>query len=182
MKTKFMSAVLLLCVWISGVSAQEKSHFEVESLFPMFITGGFHGAVGYRYNNFRIRVSVINGGSYNAENAGLNNSADKFRRYYKTSPGIFLGYYVWKNLEVYTYTEFHTFDIEQRDTKEKQSLYSTDFGGGVGYQFFLGKHLYAQPAMHVYYRKSKSVDFSNGETYHIPNVDLSPVIRLGYRF
>jgi len=46
---------------------------EVESLFPMFLTGGFHVGVGYRYKKFRVRASVINGGSYNAETAGVDN-------------------------------------------------------------------------------------------------------------
>ena len=41
--------------------------FEVESLVPMFFTGGYHFAVCYRYNKFRFRASVINGGTYNAD-------------------------------------------------------------------------------------------------------------------
>lgn len=154
---------------------------EVESLFPMFLTGGFHVGAGYRYKNFRIRASVINGGSYDAEKAGINNSSSAFKRYYKTSPGIFLGYNVWQNLEVYTYTEFHTFEIEQKSTGIKKDLHSTDFGGGIGYQFFVWNGLYIQPAFHVYLRKDKNLDF-DGVKYNIPNVDLSPVIRVGYRF
>ncbi len=157
-----------------------KQALEVESLFPMFITGGFHLGIGYRLDKFRIRASVINGGSYNAEEAGVNHSSD-FKRYYKTSPGIFLGYNVWKNLEVYSYLEFHTFGIEQKSTGVKKNLFSTDFGGGVGYQFFVWKGAYVQPAFHVYLRKSKSLDFGDA-TYKIPTVDLSPVIRIGYRF
>jgi len=180
-------ALLILSAY--HLSAQEEVNdkskstqaLEVESLFPMFITGGFHVGVGYRYDRFRIRASVINGGSYNAEKAGVNNSAETFKRYYKTSPGIFLGYNVWKNLEIYTYFEFHTFEIEQKSTEIKKDLFSLDSGGGVGYQFFIGKSFYVQPAFHVYYRKSKSLDF-DGITYEIPNVDLSPVIRIGYRF
>nr|WP_320058763.1 hypothetical protein [uncultured Bacteroides sp.] len=191
-----MNKILICCILtlslsVSNLYSQEttqkehsydvKQALEVESLFPMFITGGFHAALGYRYDKFRVRVSVINGGKYNAEEAGINNSSSDFKRYYKTSPGIFLGYNVWKNLEVYAYTEFHTFEIEQKATGLKKDLHSTDVGGGIGYQFFIGKSFYIQPAFHVYYRKSKSLDF-NGEKYNIPNVDLSPVIRIGYRF
>lgn len=191
-----MNKILICCTLtfflsISNLYSQEttqkehsydvKQALEVESLFPMFITGGFHAALGYRYDKFRVRVSVINGGKYNAEEARINNSSSDFKRYYKTSPGIFLGYNVWKNLEVYTYTEFHTFEIEQKATGLKKDLYSTDFGGGIGYQFFIGQSFYVQPAFHVYYRKSKSLDF-NGDKYEIPNIDLSPVIRIGYRF
>lgn len=154
--------------------------FEIESLFPMFITGGFHVGVGYRYKKFRVRASVINGGSYNAETAGINNSSSEFKRYYKTSPGLFLGYNVWKNLEIYTYAELHTFEIEQKSTGLKQDLHSTDLGAGIGYQFFIGRYLYIQPAMHVYLRSDKQLDF-NGTKYNIPNIDLSPVIRIGAR-
>ncbi|MBP1618934.1 MAG: hypothetical protein H6Q14_2761 [Bacteroidetes bacterium] len=157
-----------------------KQALEVESLFPMFITGGFHLGVGYRLDKFRIRASVINGGSYNAEEAGVNHSPD-FKRHYKTSPGIFLGYNVWKNLELYTYLELHTFEIEQKNTGIKKDLFSIDTGGGVGYQFFVWKGAYVQPAFHVYLRKSKSLDFGDA-VYKISTVDLSPVIRIGYRF
>ncbi len=187
MKRFFIIAVLILLAF--NLSAKESINpsktatqaLEVESLFPMFFTGGFHIGVGYRYNNFRIRASVINGGNYNAETAGLNNFSGEFKRYYKTSPGIFVGYNIWKNLELYAYTEFHTFKIEQKSTGIKKDLRSTDFGGGVGYQFFLWKGLYLQPAFHIYLRTDKSLQFDD-VTYNIPNVDLSPVIRLGYRF
>lgn len=153
---------------------------DIESLFPMFISGGFHVGVGYRYEKFRIRASVINGGTYNAEKAGINNSSSEFKRYYKTSPGIFIGYNLWKNLELYTYIEFHTFEIEQKSTGIQKDLFSVDYGGGLGYQFFVWKGLYIQPAFHVYYRKSNGINF-NGIRYEIPNMDLSPVIRIGYR-
>jgi len=161
-------------------SYQAKQAFEVESLFSMFFTGGFHFALGYRYEQFRVRISVINGGKYDAETAGINNSSDNFKRYYKTSPGVFLGYNVWRNLEIYTYLEFHTFQIEQKATGLKQNLHSTDCGAGISYQFFIGKYVYLQPGMHIYLRKDKSLDF-NGVNYSIPNVDLSPVIRVGIR-
>jgi hypothetical protein len=161
-------------------SYQAKQAVEIESLFPMFITGGFHVAAGYRYERVRVRISVINGGKYDAETAGIHNSSDNFKRYYKTSPGIFLGYNVWRNLEIYTYLEFHTFQIEQKATGLKHNLHSTDCGAGISYQFFIGKYLYLQPGMHIYLRKDKSLDF-NGINYTIPNVDLSPVIRVGVR-
>jgi hypothetical protein len=153
---------------------------EVESLFPMFFTGGYHVGVGYRFNKFRIRASVINGGWYNAEPAGVGNSADQFKRYYKTSPGIFAGYYVWKNLEVYAFLERHTFQIEQKSTGRRQDLTSIDFGPGIGYQFFIGRYIYIQPALHAYFRANHALNFSS-QTYSIPNVDLSPVIRIGCR-
>jgi len=158
-----------------------KQAFEVESLFPMFLTGGFHVAAGYRFDKFRIRFSIINGGSYDAEAAGINNSSANYKRYYKTSPGIFLGYNLWRNLEAYTYLEFHTFEIEQKSTGIRKNLHSTDTGCGISYQFFVGNKFYIQPGFHVYLRGSHSLEFGN-EQYHISRVDLAPVLRIGYRF
>lgn len=158
-----------------------KQAFEAESLFPMFFTGGYHVGLGYRYDKFRVRVSVINGGSYDAEPAGVKNSSPEFKRYYKTSPGLFLGYNVWKNLEVYSFLELHTFEIEQTSTGIKKDIHSTDFGGGISYQFFFGRRIYLQPGFHIYLRGDNTADF-NGTIYNIPNVDLAPVIRIGYRF
>ena len=104
-----------------------KNAFEVESLVPMFITGGYHFAVCYRIDDFRFRVSVINGGKYDAEPAGLSNSKNEFKRYYKTSPGFFAGYNVWKGLELYSYIEFHTFEIEHKQSALKKDLKSIDY-------------------------------------------------------
>ena len=157
-----------------------KRALEVESLFPMFLSGGYHVGVGYRFNKFRVRVSVINGGNYDAEPAGTTNSSADFKRYYKTSPGFFFGYNVWRNLEVYSYLELHTFEIEQKSTTLTRDIHSTDIGGGISYQFFLGRHFYLQPGMHIYLRNDNSADFS-GTVYNIPNVDVAPVVRLGYR-
>jgi len=155
--------------------------FEVESLAPMFISGGYHFAFCYRYQGFRLRASIINGGKYDAETAGLNNSANNFKRYYKTSPGFFLGYNIWKGLELYTYLELHNFEIEQKATGNKKEIKSTDIGGGISYQYFFGKYFYIQPGIHIYLRKENSVNFGNA-WYSIPKTDISPVIRIGLRF
>jgi hypothetical protein len=154
--------------------------FEAESLFPMFFTGGYHYALGYRYERFRIRVSVINGGSYDAEPAGLTNSKQDFKRFYKPSPGLFLGYNVWNNLDVYAFLEGHTFRIEQKATGVSQDVRSIDYGGGVSYQLFIGKAFYVQPGLHLYLRDRKAVNFSN-TVYRLPGADLAPVIRIGAR-
>lgn len=196
MKNQILVLVILLCLSVEGLAQTDsvKSTFrnpvppnyevkkavEIESLVPMFFTGGYHFGLCYRFEKFRVRVSVINGGTYDAEPVGLKNSSSDFKRYYKTSPGLFFGYNVWKNLELYSYIELHTFEIEQKSTGLKKDIHSADFGGGVSYQFFLGRHFYVQPGLHFYFRNNKSVDF-NGTVYNIPNVDVSPVIRLGYR-
>ena len=161
-------------------SYEVKSAIEVESLVPMFLTGGYHFAVGYRYERFRVRFSIINGGTYDAETAGVNNPSKGFKRYYRTSPGLFFGYNVWRNLELYTYLESHTFDIEQISTGIHKDIHTTDTGLGLSYQFFIGHYFYIQPGMHVYVRGDKSIDFGD-VNYSISNVDLSPVIRLGVR-
>jgi hypothetical protein len=157
-----------------------KKALEIESLFPMFFYGGYHFAVGYRYKKFRVRVSVINGGTYDAEPLGIKNSSANFKRFYKTSPGIFLGYNIWKNLEIYTYLESHTFSIEQKSTGIRKDVYSVDTGIATGYQFFFGKNFYLQPALHLYLRGDAGTDF-NGLRYNIPNADFSYVLRVGVR-
>lgn len=81
---------------------------------------------------------------------------------------------------MYGYLEHHTFQITQKSTGDKKDIVSIDFGPGIGYQFFIGRYFYIQPAMHVYFRASNAAAFGS-ETYHIPNVDLSPVIRVGVR-
>lgn len=160
---------------------QAKQAFEFESLVPMFFTGGFHFAACYRYEKFRFRVSVINGGHYDAEPAGTKNASDDFKRYYKTSPGFFVGYNVWRNLETYVYLEFHTFEIEQKRSGLKKDIHSTDIGAGISYPFFIGRKFYVQPGFHIYLRKDQGLVFEN-QQYNIPNIDLAPVLRVGYRF
>ncbi len=157
-----------------------KNAFEVESLVPMFITGGCHFAVCYRIDDFRFRVSVINGGKYDTEPAGLNNSKNEFKRYYKTSPGFFAGYNVWKGLELYSYIEFHTFEIEHKKSGLKKDLKSIDYGAGISYQYFFGKYFYIQPGLHLYLRKDQKIDINKIE-YKIPNADFAPVFRIGVR-
>jgi len=152
----------------------------MESLFPLYISGGYHLGLGYRYKNFRVRLSVINGGSYNAEPAGTKNSSSDFKRYYKTSPGLFIGYNVWRNLEIYTFLELHTFEIEKISSGLKRDISSTDFGGGMCFQFIFGRHICLQPRFHIYLRSDNRADF-NGLNYNILNIDLAPVIRIGYR-
>ncbi len=155
--------------------------FEVESLVPMFFTGGYHFAVCYRYNKFRFRASVINGGTYNADTQATGDVDEGYKRYYTTSPGFFFGYNVWKNLELYGYYERHTFEVEQMSTGEKQDLPSNDFGIGISYQFFFGRTFYIQPGIHSYFRAEQSINFANGGTYTIPTFELSPVVRIGAR-
>ena len=97
--------------------------------------------------------------AYNADNQAVGETDDGYKRYYTTSPGFFLGYNVWKNLEVYGYYERHTFEMEQMATGEKQDLPSNDFGIGISYQFFIGRTFYIQPGVHTYFRSEQSINF-----------------------
>jgi hypothetical protein len=197
MKKQILFIVVLICL-ATSLSAQSgsakgtfwkpnprnyevKQAFEVESLVPMFFTGGYHLGIGYRYDKFRVRVSVINGGTYNADMQAVSGTIEGYKRYYTTSPGFFLGYNFWKNLEVYGYYERHTFEIEQMESGEKQNLPSNDFGIGISYQFFIGRTFYIQPGVHTYFRAEQSIAFNNGGTYTIPTFEISPVVRLGVR-
>lgn len=127
-----------------------------------------------------MRVSIINGGNYDEEPNGINNSSTIFKRHYKTSPGIFLGYNIWKNLEIFTFIEAHTFEIEQKSSANKKDIHSTDFGSGINYPFFIGQYFYIQPGLHIYLRTAKSLAFDDMQ-YNIPNIDIGPVLRLGVR-
>ena len=158
-----------------------KQALEIETLFPMFFYGGWHVGVGYRYKKFRVRVSVINGGDYNADVQSLDGVIDGYKRYYTTSPGFFLGYNVWKNLEVYGYYERHNFEIEQTSTDEKKFILSNDFGIGISYQFFIGRTFYIQPGIHSYFRAEQTATFENNQTYTIPTFELTPIVRIGAR-
>ena len=200
MKTNsFLIMILLICLGgiLNNLQAQgedgtffkpipatyEVNHaVELESLFPMYFYGGYHLGVGYRYKKFRLRVSVINGGDYNADNQAVGDKRQGFKRYYTTSPGIFFGYNVWKNLEIYGYYERHTFEVEQLQSNEKHDIPSNDKGLGISYQFFIGRYLYIQPGIHSYFRNDYSITFSNSETYNIPTFELTPIVRVGVRF
>jgi hypothetical protein len=156
------------------------SAFEAESLFSMFFTGGYHFCLAYRYEQFRVRLSVINGGTYDAEPAGVSNAKDEFKRFYRPSPGVFLGYNVWKGLELYMFVEGHTFRIEQQSSGLSRDVKSIDVGGGASYQFFIGRVFYIQPGLHAYFRERKELQFSD-RTYRLPGLDIAPVIRIGVR-
>lgn len=184
-----------LCVLINSIASGQSGSFwkpvpanyevhqalEVESLVPMFFYGGYHVGVGYRYDKFRVRVSLIDGGNYNADSGSPDGLIKGYERYYKPSPGFFLGYNLWKNLELYGYYEYHTFEIKQLATNETKDVISNDVGLGISYQFFIGRTFYIQPGVHTYFRSEKQVTFSDSQTYQMPTFELTPVIRLGAR-
>ena len=139
----------------------------------MFLYEGWHVGVGYRHDKFRLRVSVINGGDYNADAQSIDGEIEGYKRYYNTSPGIFLGYNIWKNLELYGYYERHTFEIEQLSSSEIRKISSNDIGIGISYQFFFGRTFYVQPGIHSYLRAEETVAYSNNESYTIPTFRIT---------
>jgi len=157
-----------------------KQAIELESIVPMFFTGRYRFAVGYRYFKFSVRASIINGGTYDAEKVGLKNSPSIFKRFYYTSPGIFLGYNVWRNLGVYTYFESRTLIVKQTSTGIEKKVKSIDTGLGLSHQFFIGRYFYVQPGVHLYLRTNKTVNFFDVQ-YRIAHADISSFIRLGVR-
>jgi hypothetical protein len=179
----FMYAMFLSAHGVSAEEARTTNHYiEVESLVPMFFYNGYHAAIGYRLNDFRIRASVLYGGTYDAEPAGISNSKDQFSRYYDHgSWGVFFGYFVWRNLEFYAFAEHHEWKIKNKEDSATASMRTYDVGPGIGYQFFVQDHFYIQPAYHVYFRKRETIVVGNKD-YTIPAIDQSVVLRLGYRF
>ena len=154
-----------------------KKAIEIEAVPFVYFSKGYHVSVGYRYNKFRFRASVINAGTFNSETKN-----DQFERFEtKGTFGFFAGYNVWKNLETYLFVDRQVFDIKQKSSSEIKQVNSVTPGLGIGYQFFIGRYFYIQPAMHLYVRNSRDVKFSGNTTYSLPSTDFTPIIRLGVR-
>lgn len=158
-------------------AAEEKPpQLEVESLFPMFLMGGSHLAVGLRQNQWRLRASCIDGGNYDFEPDN-----DTFERNLSKGCGLFMGYFFHQGWHAYLFIERQEYIVTRRDTGVSATFPVTDIGPGIGYQYFLTRDIYLQPALHLYWRKKaeKTID---GIDYTLRNIDLSPVLRLGYQF
>lgn len=173
-------AILLLTTILlnSTRSAAEENpyYIEVESLFPMFLMGGYHLAIGVRKDQWRLRASCIDGGNYNYE---PNSSA--FKRNLGKGCGIFLGYFFSPGWHAYLFIERQEYIVTRRDTGTSATFPVTDIGPGIGYQYFFNKKIYLQPALHLYWRKDAKKNIG-GINYTLPNFDFSPTLRLGYRF
>lgn len=152
--------------------------FEIEAVPLVYFTKGYHLSLGYRVNRFRLRASVIDAGTYNAEVSNQD-----FKRFETPgSYGLFAGYFVWKHLEAYAFLDRHNLKVRQRSTGEERDLRVFTPGVGIGYQFFWTSHFYTQPALHLYNFGSQDTTFSNGQVYKLPQTQLVPVVRVGYAF
>jgi hypothetical protein len=70
--------------------------------------------VGYRLQKFRFSASIIDAGAFNSEA-----SNDEFERFESMGTfGLFAGYNVWKNLEMYVFVDRQVFDIKQKSSSE----------------------------------------------------------------
>jgi hypothetical protein len=154
-----------------------KKAFEIEAVPFVYFSEGYHLSVGYRYKKLRFRISTINAGTYNSETS--NDEYERFET--KGTFGFFAGYNVWKNLETYVFVDRQVFDIKQKASSEIKELKTVSPGIGVGYQFFIGRSFYIQPAVHLYLRSEESVSFTNNATYKISTTDITPVLRIGFR-
>ncbi len=153
-----------------------KFKYEIESLFPMYFYDGYHLAVGIRINDFRYRISCIDGGDYNYE---PNN--DQFERNLGRGCGVFAGYFLDSHWHIYLFLEKQYYTVTKRDSNVSENFDVIDVGPGIGYQYFFSKKIYIQPAIHLYWRNSenKSID---GSDYVLREYDVSPVVRVGYQF
>lgn len=150
---------------------------EIEVVPLVYLSSGYHVSLGYRYKKFRFRVSVIDAGTNNFESSGSD-----FERFETAgSAGIFMGYNVWKNLETYAFLDRQVFDIKQKSTQEVSRLNTITPGLGIGYQFFIGRYFYLQPALHLYLYGDQSVTFSDNSIYSMSAAEIIPVIRVGVR-
>lgn len=154
-----------------------KHAVEIEAMPFVYLSSGYHIAVGYRCKKFRFRASTIDVGTFSLETQN-----DQFERFEtKGSFGFFAGYNVWKNLETYVFMDRQLFDIKQKSTSETKRLNAVTGGLGIGYQFFIGRYFYLQPALHLYARGGQDVQFSDNTNYSLPSLEFTPVIRLGIR-
>lgn len=178
---KIRLALALMVITMNTVSAETPEPdspfvYEIESLFPMYFMGGYHMAAGVRWKDLRVRASCIDGGHYEYE---PNNR--QFERNLGTGCGIFFGYFLWKYLHAYFYIEAQNYIVSNRDTHDSVRFDVVDIGPGLGYQYFIYKKIYIQPAAHLYWRE-KQQKLVGGTRYTLRNIDVSPTIRIGYRF
>jgi hypothetical protein len=50
--------------------------------------------------------------------------------------------------------------VTQKTTGFEQDIKSADYGGGLSYQFFIGRAFYIQPGIYLYLRGDKSAQFN----------------------
>jgi hypothetical protein len=176
MKIKIVATALLLFPNILFGAEVKRVEYSIESLFPIYFFEGYHLAVGIRINDFRLRASCIDGGNYDYEP-----DDDQFERNLGKGCGVFAGYFLDKRWHVYLFVEKQSYLVTKRDNGVSEEFDVLDIGPGLGYQYYFTENAYLQPALHLYWRKSEK-KIIDGINYELREFDLSPTIRVGYRF
>jgi len=176
MKIKILTAALLLIPNIVFAAKEKTPEYSIESLFPIYFFNGYHLAFGIRIKDFRLRASCIDGGNYDYE---PNN--DQFERNLGKGCGVFAGYFLSKRWHLYMFIEKQSYVVTKRESGVSAEFDVLDIGPGLGYQYYFTENAYLQPALHLYWRKSEE-KVIDGINYELREFDLSPTIRVGYRF
>lgn len=154
-----------------------KQAMEIETLPFFYLSDGYHISLGYRYERFRFRASLLDAGTFDSDTA--NKQFSRFE--VQGTFGLFAGYNVWKNLETYIFFDRQVFNIQNNSTEEMQTLNALSPGLGLSYQFFIGRYFYIQPGVHLYTRQAQTATFNDGQSYELSSADFFPVLRLGVR-
>ena len=168
--------LLVACLLPIGARAAQTPGYELESLAPIYLFGGYHIAAGVRFGNIRLRTSCIDGGDYDYEPHNPD-----FERNLGTGCGLFAGYFFSSHWHAYLYVEKQSYIVTNRLNGASETFDVIDVGPGIGYQFFMGKNVYLQPALHLYWRRSQTKTIG-GKSYTLRETDISPTVRIGYRF
>ncbi len=180
---------LVLCMGMTAWAEEEAMptqpstlRFELENQTPCFFFGGYQLSVGIRRDQWRYRASVQNSGHADFEGEGIDRRNSKFQRDYDNgSFSISADYFLNKYFFTYATLGSNRWLLRNKETSATDNLRTLDAGLGLGIQYFFCQHVFIQLAGHVNFRESKSLTIEN-EEYTIPSMDVSPGLRLGYRF
>lgn len=161
---------------------QKSFNYEIETQVPCFIVGGYHLSVGGRFENFRVRAEIQNSGTMDFGEFGLNNQNKNFHRYLDNiSVGVAGDYFFYKGFFVSGSIETRNWKINDEDKTSEKYIRTIDFGVGPGYQYIFWEKLYFQISFGINFRQDNKLEFNNSE-FQISNVDILPMLRLGWQF
>lgn len=179
--------ILFVTIKINGqdnenLVSQKSFNYEIETQVPCFIVGGFHLSVGGRYENLRVRAEIQNSGTMDFGQFGLHNQNKNSHRYLDNiSVGVAGDYFFYKGFFVSGSIETRNWKINDEDKTSEKHIRTIDLGIGPGFQYLFWEHLYFQISFGINFRQGKKLDFNNSE-FQISNVDILPMLRLGWQF
>ncbi|MDA3957769.1 hypothetical protein [Oceanispirochaeta sp.] len=178
--TLLLSTILLQAEDLE--TPQNDLSFELESQLPCFFNGGYQASAGIHYDNLRFRLSVMNSGTADFEESGIDRIASDFERSFSDgSIGFLVDYYLTKCLFVTGAISFNRWEIRSNNSDGKDYMQTLDAGLGLGFQYFVYKGLFLQLSCQINARQQKSLIIES-EEYTIPQMEWIPGLRLGYRF